>query len=111
MKKDVTPTNTMIDKIVQEFEEMLKIVATDEDEDMTEEYRAQWLRTTLSTLISKQIEAIEKSKKWHKEFECSGAHDGKGCYEAFCEDQNCRNAPKEYNAGLDTAITILNTFK
>lgn len=43
---------------------------------------------------------IEGLSKYHKEFECNGANNGKGCYEMFCEDQECRNAPKEYNSAL-----------
>lgn len=52
-------------------------------------------------------EEIEKKRKYHKEFECNGAHNGKGCYETFCEDQECRNAPKEYNQALDDLLKAL----
>lgn len=47
-------------------------------------------------------------KKYHKEFECNGAFGGHGCFEMFCEDQECRNAPKEYNACRTEIETALN---
>jgi len=53
------------------------------------------------------IEEVEKMRKYHKEFECNGAHNGKGCFEDFCEDQNCKNAPKEYNQALTDIINII----
>jgi len=56
---------------------------------------------------TKLVEAVEGLKKYHKEFECNGAHKGKGCYESWCEDQDCRNAPKEYNKALQDAVNII----
>ncbi len=58
-------------------------------------------------LIEAVKEMVEGRKKYHKEFECNGAHNGKGCYETFCEDQNCRNAPKEYNQALTDLLSEL----
>jgi len=60
-----------------------------------------------SQLIQKARETLEKMKKVHKEFECNGANNGKGCYECFCEDQNCRNAPKEYNQAISDVQSLL----
>jgi len=62
--------------------------------------------TELKTLLEK----VEGMKKYHKEFECNGANNGKGCYETFCEDQNCRNAPKEYNSALTDISNIIKTL-
>lgn len=62
--------------------------------------------TELKTLLEK----VERMKKYHKEFECNGANNGKGCYETFCEDQNCRNAPKEYNSALTDISNIIKTL-
>ena len=47
---------------------------------------------------------VEGMKKYHKEFECKGANNGRGCYETFCEDQNCRNAPKEFNSAYISGL-------
>lgn len=52
-------------------------------------------------------EEVEKMKKYHREFECNGAFNGKGCYESWCEDQECRNAPKEYNQAITDVLQIL----
>lgn len=62
-----------------------------------------------SNFISKAElrERIEWMKKYHKEFECKGAYGGRGCYETFCEDQNCKNAPKEYNQALKDVLNLL----
>ena len=51
---------------------------------------------------------VEGLRKVHHEFECNGAHNGKGCYECWCDDQNCRNAPKEYNQAIDEVLKLLN---
>jgi len=59
------------------------------------------IKTTLINLLEAQIKDRGERRKIHKEFECNGAHNGKGCYESWCEDQNCRNAPKEWNLALD----------
>jgi hypothetical protein len=69
----------------------------------------------LESFISKAIsqrekeiaEDVNKLKKYHKEFECNGAHNGRGCYESWCEDQECRNAPKEYNQAITDVLSIL----
>lgn len=56
-------------------------------------------------------ENIEGMRKYHREFECNGANNGKGCYETWCEDQNCRNAPKEYNQALSDILNLLSANK
>ena len=109
----------MIDKIVQEFRLILKIVAIDEGEDRTDEYREKWLRTTLSILISKQIEAMEEEKRTTNNLPSKSA-----CVSVLSHDivwdgnyYTCSKCGIEYrpaceiNERLDRAITILSTFK
>ena len=98
----------MIDKIVQEFEKMLKIVATDEDEDMTQEYRANWLRQTLSTLISKQIEAIEKLEV--EALSLATLH-GLPRSDENLREMTRRACDERQNSTVKAVITILKTFK
>lgn len=64
----------------------------------------------LHDLIRAEIEEIEGMKKVHKEFECNGANNGRGCYETFCEDQDCRNAPKEWNSALTAVQERLKSY-
>ena len=68
------------------------------------------VETQRSQLLKSLVEEVGGMKKYHKEFECNGANNGKGCYETFCEDQNCRNAPKEYNQALQDVIKLLERF-
>lgn len=62
------------------------------------------LDQALTSQKAKFKEVVEGMEKYHKEFECNGANNGKGCYETFCEDQNCRNAPKDYNQALQDVL-------
>lgn len=65
-------------------------------------------------ISSHNKELVEKGmslKKYHKEFECNGANNGRGCYEDFCEDQECRNAPKEYNQALADFANLIKDSK
>ena len=68
------------------------------------------LEDMLTAQLEEIVERLEKEKKYHKEFECNGANNGKGCYETFCEDQDCRNAPKEHNSTLSSAQAIIKEF-
>lgn len=70
-----------------------------------------WHKQSLKQFIDGLIEREEKDRKWHKEFECNAAFNGKGCFETFCEDQNCRNAPKEWNQSKDSTISHLKEIK
>jgi len=55
------------------------------------------------------VEVLEGMRKVHREFECNGAHGGKGCYEDWCDMKTCTSADalacKEFNKALDNAIT------
>ena len=62
-------------------------------------------RLSPQTLIDEL--GIFEDKPAEGEFECNGAFNGKGCYEDFCEDQNCRNAPKEYNQAIADVLVHL----
>lgn len=90
--------NEEIEKILKDYENSV----IDFDEMMTRVVVA-----SNTHLLNSLIAEVEGMKKYHKEFECSGANNGKGCYETFCEDQNCRNAPKEYNQALLDIATSL----
>jgi hypothetical protein len=54
---------------------------------------------------------IEEMRKVHREFECNGAYDGKGCYEDWCDIKTCTSkdavACKTYNQALDDVLAIL----
>lgn len=41
-------------------------------------------------------------EKYHKEFECNF-----GTHESFCENQDCPNAPKEYNQGVQDYLDAI----
>jgi len=59
---------------------------------------------TLLAIAEGEVARLEGERKWHKEFECNGANNGKGCFETFCEDQNCRNAPNGHNNAINDQI-------
>jgi hypothetical protein len=67
--------------------------------------------TSKSDTLDSIEEEVRGKIKYHKEFECNGANNGKGCYEDWCEDQNCRNAPKEWNEALDKVLQIISSYK
>ncbi len=73
------------------------------------------LRFFMKSALLAQLEElegeIENMKKYHKEFECNGANNGKGCYETFCEDQNCINASREHNQALSSILSLLQDKK
>jgi len=79
------------------------------DRERTEQAAAD-MRMTEEIISKYQAELIEKVrglKKYHKEFECNGAFNGRGCYESWCEDQTCRNAPKEHNEAIEQVIALI----
>lgn len=67
----------------------------------------QFIINALESKMSDLRKEVEKKRKYHKEFECNGAFNGRGCYESWCEDQDCRNAPKEYNSALDEVLLLM----
>lgn len=117
--KDVLPPTTQSwkEEFVKDFPNLKMVVAVGEERDCVDprdkiiDFISQTLATALKEQEERLVKEIEKSKKVHREFECNGAYNGKGCYEDWCEDQNCRNAPKEYNQALSDCITIIKSTK
>lgn len=65
--------------------------------------------------IDQEIERKMGMRKIHKEFECNGAHNGKGCYENWCDMKTCISKDalhcKSYNQAIDEDITHLTLLK
>lgn len=71
------------------------------------EKAAEFINNLLASHNNSLVERLEWLKKVHKEFECNGAHGGRGCFESWCEDQDCRNAPKEHNKAITEAQELI----
>lgn len=63
--------------------------------------------------MKQQIENIIKEnlpeKKEHREFECNGAHNGKGCYEDWCDVETCISKDAMTCKGFNQALSQINT--
>lgn len=68
--------------------------------------------TVFQTLqeIRKEIGGM---KQVHREFECNGANNGKGCYETWCDFETCiaKDAMccKGHNEAIDKVLALIDT--
>jgi len=97
-------------KLINEYQCFLDTLPILKDGEYKDPITDWWIEKIESLLKLKQEEiekAMEEMRKYHREFECNGANSGRGCHEDWCEDQKCRNAPKEYNQALDDLKPII----
>lgn len=75
----------------------------------------QWFNEALRRVIDQEIERKKGVRKIHREFECNGAHNGKGCYENWCDMKTCISKDalhcKSYNQAIDEDIAHLTSLK
>lgn len=74
-----------------------------------------FFRSEFSTFLTSLAAEVEGRKKTHRVFECNGAHGGKGCFESWCEDQNCRSQDavevRAHNAALDEVLALIKSHQ
>lgn len=104
-----------IQKIIEELTEKIVILyanysgrESDNRSRFRKDVREQNIQLT-SSLLHQEIQELEGMKKEHREFECNGAHGGKGCYESWCHIDTCTSKDamhcKSYNQALTDLIT------
>lgn len=62
-------------------------------------------------LLEAERERWGSMRKVHRVFECNGAHNGRGCYETWCDMENCNSKEaiefRIYNQAIDDQIRQL----
>jgi len=108
--------------IREKFEEFILPETYDTYQGMTfeqvEKITTFWL-TLIEEELSRQreemMEKVEGMKKEHREFECNGANNGKGCYEDWCNIETCTSKDaiecKTYNQAIEDLLKALKEKK
>ena len=69
-----------------------------------------FLATAIREVVEDAFTETEVDEKVHRNFECNGAHNGKGCYEDWCEMETCNSEEaiefKSFNSALAEKITL-----
>lgn len=93
----------------------LQVVQRQNINDKADGIAVQWAEELLLSRDEALVAGLEGMKRQHREFECNGANNGRGCFESWCDMAVCVSqealACRNYNAALNEAIALIRSSR